>query len=314
MHPIALVSGGEGFVPPGARASKRIPHGFPLRPLTGTRVLAMSGGRDPRLRELGAFLRARRGDARPDAVGVRGSDPRRQVTGLRREEVAERAFISCEYYTRIEQGRVPPSREVLDQLITALLLDDDQARYARQLLMGPGLRMTAASTGSVVPEQIRRLLARFGDLPALVVGSQTSILAWNDAAIRMFVDFAEIPVERRTYVNLLFDNAIFQSRFRDLGAMQDVVVGVLRSTATDTLADGAHVDGMQELADRNAAFRERWHRFTVAQPREQLKIPFRDPHYGDIEIDQIVLMLDDLSQRLLVFIRSSDAADPQFGR
>ncbi|WP_018601595.1 hypothetical protein [Mycobacterium sp. 155] len=203
---------------------------------------------------------------------------------------------------------------MLDQLITALLLDEDQARYARQLLAGPRLRMTAASTGSGVPEQIRRLLVRFGDLPALVVGPRTSILAWNDAAIRMFVDFAEIPAQRRTYADLLFDNALFQSRFRDLGAMQDVVVGVLRSTATDALADGAHVDPMQELVERNAAFRARWHRFTVAQPREQLKIPFRDPRDGDIEIDQIVLMLDDPSQRLLVFIRSSDAADPQNDR
>ena len=231
------------------------------------------------------------------------------MTGLRREEVAERAFISCEYYTRIEQGRMPPSSEVLDQLITALELDDDQARYARQLLLGSGLRTLPASVGPSVADPIRRLLVRFGDLPAMVIGPQTSILAWNAAAARLFVDFAAIPVERRTYVDLLFDNPTFQSRFRDLDAMKDVVVGIVRSTANSFAAD-AH---LPELADRNPEFRERWDRYTVTQPREQLQIPFRDPDHGDVTVDQVVLMFDDPSQRLLLFMRSSDA-DAEFTR
>ncbi|MEZ5209937.1 helix-turn-helix domain-containing protein [Gordonia sp. PP30] len=261
----------------------------------------MSGARDPRLRELGAFLRARRADLHPDAA-----DPavgRRQVAGLRREEVAERAFISREYYTRIEQGRIAPSRATLDQLVVALALDDDQARYARRLLAESGQGPPAEPRlrdHAVPPEPIGRLLVALGGLPAMMIGPGTSILAWNDAAARMFIDFDRVPVERRTYVDLLFDDAVFQSRFRDLDAMRDVVVGVLRSTATAH----AGADAGAELADRSVAFRERWRRFGVAQPRQQLGIPFRDPESGDIEVDQLVLGLEDPAQRLLVYLRS----------
>ena len=70
---------------------------------------------------------------------------------------------------------------------------------------------------------------------------------------------------------------------------------------------------LPELADRNPEFRERWDRYTVTQPREQLQIPFRDPDHGDVTVDQVVLMFDDPSQRLLLFMRSSDA-DAEFTR
>ena len=52
----------------------------------------------------------------PRAVdGARGSF--RRVPGLRRQELAQIASISVEYYTRLEQGRAPrPSRDVLAAL------------------------------------------------------------------------------------------------------------------------------------------------------------------------------------------------------
>ena len=53
---------------------------------------------------LGNYLRARRGQVRPEDVGlVPGA--RRRVHGLRREELATLAGISSEYYLRLEQGR-----------------------------------------------------------------------------------------------------------------------------------------------------------------------------------------------------------------
>lgn len=50
---------------------------------------------------LGQFLRARRELLRPEDVGVpdRG---RRRVAGLRREEVAQLAGVSTDYYVRLD--------------------------------------------------------------------------------------------------------------------------------------------------------------------------------------------------------------------
>ena len=59
--------------------------------------------------ELGAFLKARRGQLSPRDVGLPDAGARRKVAGLRREEVAQLAAISVDYYTRLEQGRVQAS-------------------------------------------------------------------------------------------------------------------------------------------------------------------------------------------------------------
>ncbi|WP_235618622.1 helix-turn-helix domain-containing protein [Embleya scabrispora] len=55
-------------------------------------------------RALGGFLRARRSRVAPEHVGLVGGH-RRRVRGLRREELAQLAGISVDYYVRLEQGR-----------------------------------------------------------------------------------------------------------------------------------------------------------------------------------------------------------------
>ena len=67
---------------------------------------------------LGAFLKDRR--QRLDALAL-GFGGRRRTSGLRREEVAQRAHISTTWYTWLEQGRGgAPSVRVLESLAKAL--------------------------------------------------------------------------------------------------------------------------------------------------------------------------------------------------
>src|SRR6266480_7217834 len=72
--------------------------------------------RDQEQNELGAFLRARRSELSPSDVDLSESGRQRRVAGLRREEVAQLAAISTDYYTRLEQGRIGPSGPVLASL------------------------------------------------------------------------------------------------------------------------------------------------------------------------------------------------------
>jgi transcriptional regulator with XRE-family HTH domain len=73
--------------------------------------------------ELARFLRERRALLRPDDVGL-PADGLRRTPGLRREEVAELANMSVDYYVRLEQARGPhPSARILDSLTAALRLD-----------------------------------------------------------------------------------------------------------------------------------------------------------------------------------------------
>ncbi|XIE80765.1 helix-turn-helix domain-containing protein [Streptomyces sp. SBR177] len=79
------------------------------------------------LGDLGAFLQSRRAQVTPASVGV-PVGARRRVSGLRREELAQLAGVSVDYYTRLEQGRATqPSEQVLDALARALRLDEPPA-------------------------------------------------------------------------------------------------------------------------------------------------------------------------------------------
>ena len=82
---------------------------------------------------LGDYLRARRGQVRPEDVGL-VPGPRRRVQGLRREELATLAGISSDYYLRLEQGRDKnPSAQILDALARALRLDVKATEHLHQL-------------------------------------------------------------------------------------------------------------------------------------------------------------------------------------
>src|SRR5215210_2960374 len=87
--------------------------------------------------ELGGFLRARRSELSPSDVDLPEGGRQRRVAGLRREEIAQLAAISTDYYTRLEQGRISPSAPVFASLARVLRLDEDQRTYMNELVGSP---------------------------------------------------------------------------------------------------------------------------------------------------------------------------------
>lgn len=247
--------------------------------------------RNPRLAQLGAFLRARRDEAAPPAT----KSARRRVPGLRRSEVAGLAFISDEYYTRIEQGRVTPSPELVLRIAGVLGLDDDQTRYALGLIADH-------RAVPVAPEPsgpLCRLVDELGAVPAAVVGPATSLLAWNAAAAELLIDFARIPPEQRLFVRLLFTDAELQSRFVDLDAMRRTVIGIVRTSEPSGVPTGAWID---ELLAESPEFKAMWERNDAVLPHVHLRVRFRTAA-GEVTLDQVVLqVVDDPHQRLITFV------------
>ena len=87
----------------------------------------MSRAQDDR-RELAEFLRARRSELAPSDVALPEGGGHRRVAGLRRDEVAQLAAISTDYYIRLEQGRISPSAPVLASLARIGRCADDGFR------------------------------------------------------------------------------------------------------------------------------------------------------------------------------------------
>jgi transcriptional regulator with XRE-family HTH domain len=184
---------------------------------------------------LGDFLQARRARLRPDDVGLATYGDRRRVPGLRREELALLAGVSAPYYARLEQGQSHrASPEVLDALAGALRLDDSERAHLHALAAPPPRRATRRLPApELVPAATRALLAAMGDVPAVVLGRRTDVLAWNRMGHAVFAGHLdpaapEDPATRPNMARLVFLDAHVRELYRDWSAKAAAVVGNLR--------------------------------------------------------------------------------------
>ncbi len=85
--------------------------------------------------EITGFLTSRRARITPEQAGLPLYAGRRRVPGLRREEVAQLAGVSTDYYAKLERGSTPgASREVLEAIARALQLDDTETQHLMDLV------------------------------------------------------------------------------------------------------------------------------------------------------------------------------------
>lgn len=240
----------------------------------------------PYARELGDFLRARRGRIAPRDVGLEPGG-RRKVTGLRREELALLAGLSTDYYQRMEQGReVRPSDGVLDALAGALGLDDAERRHLFTLARAARRPAPAppARAPERVPQRTRRLL-RVMDTPAVVLGRHLDLLDWNEMAEALLGDPSGLPPDRLNMLLLLFDDELNHGRrCQDWERQALDYIGMLR---TAVAADPTHPRAtaiVGELSIRSAEFRRLWARHDVRASVSGTKT-FRAPEVGDLVLD-----------------------------
>lgn len=147
--------------------------------------------------ELRDFLRSRRARLSPADVGLNADRGPRRVPGLRREELAELAGLSVDYYTRLEQGRdINVSEGVLRAVANALQLREDERAHLHNLARPTRTRRrpTAAPPQRVRPG-VRTLLDAL-PTPGFVLGRRLDILATNPMAPRAAVRLRRPPATR----------------------------------------------------------------------------------------------------------------------
>ena len=136
--------------------------------------------------DLALCLRAWRDQLDPAETGQSGSRSRR-APGLRREEVAAQAGISVNYLTRLEQGRAKaPSLSVVSALARALRLNATEATHLHRL--AGHADSTARIAERHITPSVQRILARFDDVPVIVIDPTWTIVAANPLARALLVD------------------------------------------------------------------------------------------------------------------------------
>jgi transcriptional regulator with XRE-family HTH domain len=252
-----------------------------------------------RLPEFGEFLKARRTELTPRQVGLPDNGAQRRVAGLRREEVAQLAAISVDYYTRLEQGRVPASASVLMTLARALRLDDDQQTYLYELAGKTPARPRRRQPRRVRPA-MQRLLDQLIETPAVVLGRRLDILAWNAGASALFTDFARIPASRRNYVRLLFTDPAMRSLHVDWENAARTAVASLRMEAAHDPDDPDLAVLVGELSVQDPDFRAWWASHQASSASYGTK-HYRHPIVGGLTLDcDMWASPDGSGQRLMV--------------
>ncbi|WP_189225539.1 helix-turn-helix transcriptional regulator [Saccharothrix coeruleofusca] len=208
---------------------------------------------DPRIAE---FLRNRRSRVTPAQAGLPDGLTRRRVPGLRREEVAQLAGVSVDYYTRLEQGRGKHvSDAVLDAIATVLRLSHVERQHLWNLARP---RATAGPPPArAVPPGVRRMLELMPDAPALVLGRRMRVLAWNPAAQAVF----DVESMRELGYNAA-RHAFLAPRAAERYVNREEVAAAI--CAQLRLESGRHPDDpdlaalIGELAIRSGTFRRLW--------------------------------------------------------
>ncbi|MFF0739937.1 helix-turn-helix domain-containing protein [Streptomyces sp. NPDC004111] len=185
-------------------------------------------------KELGAFLRAHRERRAPRDVGLPDTG-RRRTPGLRREEVAALSGVGLAWYTWLEQGRVIPSRKVLEAVARTLGLN---AVSYRHVLALSGLLPPAPDGAGhdEVASRVRPLLDTWESSPAVLVDSRFDITAWNDAYAAVWSDPAGIPAHRRNLMWCVAGHPAFRSTLLDWEPVARAVLAHFRGQ-TARLAD-----------------------------------------------------------------------------
>jgi transcriptional regulator with XRE-family HTH domain len=252
--------------------------------------------------ELADFLRSRRERLRPADVGLPAGQ-RRRTPGLRREEVAQLASISVDYYTRLEQARGPqPSRAVLTALARALRFSDDESAHLFHLV-GEHLAPAGRLSADVRPG-ILHLLDRMDDTPALVIDAKYQVLAWNQLAAALITDFSALPPRERNLIRRRFLAASSPAscRFDSTETLQfgrEVVVD-LRAAAARSPSDPEIRSLIDDCLTASPEFATLWSDHEVAIQHTLCK-KLHHPVVGELELLCEILLIPDADQRVLLY-------------
>lgn len=212
--------------------------------------------------EVRDFLATRRAKLSPEQAGVPMYGARRRVPGLRREEVAQLAGVSTDYYTRLEKGNLRSASEsVLEAIARALQLNDAERAHL--------LDLARAARGGSSPvrrrprrEQLRpslqQVLDAMSSAPAFVSNGRLDLVGTNALARAMYADVLDTLTVPPNFARFCFLDTRAHDFYADWERAADTTVAMLRSEAGRDPHSRPLTDLVGELATRSDAFRTRW--------------------------------------------------------
>ncbi|MFE3226918.1 helix-turn-helix transcriptional regulator [Nocardia sp. NPDC059228] len=214
--------------------------------------------------DLREFLRSRRARISPEAAGLPPHPGVRRVPGLRREEVAQLAGVSVDYYVQLERGRnTHVSAAVLDAVARALQLDGTERDHLFALAKPTGRR--PQSTIQQARPGLVRVLDNITAIPAMILGHRLDVLAMNHLARTFYPGFGDVPAGEWNMARFMFLDAAARDLYLDWSETARENIGMLHLYAGHHPRDPKLAALVSELS-ADPDFRHWWARQDVYRP------------------------------------------------
>ncbi|AKG35094.1 helix-turn-helix transcriptional regulator [Paenibacillus durus] len=258
--------------------------------------------------ELGLFLRKKRASLTPEEVGLPPGS-RRRVEGLRREEVAELAGLSNDWYVRLEQGRpVRPSAEVLLALSNALQLNRKEREYLYTL--GAQRLPDETPDSFKVSTGMQQFLDLQNPYPAYISDHEWNIIAWNRAAQSVFGDYSAMSKLQRNSIWRAFMDPYMQKLLDNWEGHAKLRVSQLRMAHSQLPENPERTELINKLHTHSEKFANWWNEQTIAGTPEGKKL-IHHPVAGDIRLSYLSFQSEELPNATITVHLASDKESKQ---
>jgi len=252
-----------------------------------------------RNKQLGEFLKTRRARINPEMVGL-PSVGRRRTAGLRREEVAQLAGISVDWYTWLEQGRnIHVSTQVLEDVSRVLQLSINEKRHMF-LLAEQAIPIESIENKFQISSSLQYFLDYQNPIPAYVTNSRWDFVAWNQAACKVFGDYNKMSELERNSVWRIFTSSYMMNLLDQWEEHARRRLAQFRDSHGKYIDDPWWNEMIDKLSEKSVKFREWWPDYEVMGAPEGKKV-LHHPQVGELILDNISFQVSD-SPDLLVTV------------
>ncbi|GGP91263.1 transcriptional regulator [Streptomyces melanogenes] len=248
----------------------------------------------------------------PQDVGLPDTGRIRRVPGLRREEVAQLADVSVDYYTRLEQGRMTHASDaVLSSIAQALGLSAAEREYLQRCARTHAQPRVTSPADTITPAT-QTLIDSMACVPAVVLGRRMDVIGWNAMGAALFTDFSKIEPDRRNLARMVFLEPRIRELYIDWSDVASGFVERLRMDATRYPEDPQLHTLIDELSAHDHDFRRWWSRHSVQGVTSGRK-RIRHRVAGELTLDWQALQLTAAPEQTIIVHTAPQGSETQQG-
>ncbi|MFG6502289.1 helix-turn-helix transcriptional regulator [Microbacterium sp. P05] len=235
------------------------------------------------------FLSTRRARLNPANASLPYFGGRRRVPGLRREEVAQLAGMSTEYYIRLERGAaVGFSEGVLRGVARALELDEVERAHFLDLVRAVAddrdhRSYPHAPVRHHVSARLQQTIDAMSTVPILIQNNRLDAVAANDLGRALFCGMLTGDRSAGNAARFLFLEPSARTFYRDWENESRQIVAILRRETVRDPDDRRLTDLIGQLSIQDDTFQDLWTAHDVGEHRPGVKF-FHHPVAGEIDL------------------------------